>query len=88
MVGLKWIYKTKTNPDGSVQKYKARLMAKGYSQQPEIDYQDTFIPVARHETIRILIALAAHKGWKLYQLDVKSAFLNGVLKEEVYVVQP
>ncbi|KAJ4764255.1 polyprotein [Rhynchospora pubera] len=88
VVGLKWIYKTKTNPDGSVQKCKARLVAKGYSQQPGIDYQETFAPVARHETIRMLIALAAHKGWKLYQLDVKSAFLNGVLKEEVYVVQP
>jgi Reverse transcriptase (RNA-dependent DNA polymerase) len=88
VVGLKWIYKTKTNPDGSVQKCKARLVANGYSQQPGIDYQETFAPVARHEIIRMLISLAAHKGWKMFQLDVKSAFLNGVLKEKVYVVQP
>jgi Reverse transcriptase (RNA-dependent DNA polymerase) len=88
VVGLKWIYKTKTNLDGSMQKCKARLVAKGYSQQPGIDYQETFALVARHEIIRMLISLAAHKGWKMFQLDVKSAFLNGVLKEEVYVVQP
>ncbi|XP_047320336.1 uncharacterized mitochondrial protein AtMg00810-like [Impatiens glandulifera] len=76
------------SPDGSVKKCKVRLVAKGYSQQPGVDYHETFAPVARHETIKMLIALVAHKGWKLYQLDVKSAFLNGVLKEEVYVVQP
>jgi Reverse transcriptase (RNA-dependent DNA polymerase) len=88
IVGLKWIYKTKTNPNGSVQKCKARLVTKGYSQQPEIDYQETFAYVAKYKIIRMLISLAAHKGWKMFQLDVKSVFLNGVLKEKVYVVQP
>ncbi|KAL5731634.1 hypothetical protein ACHQM5_004343 [Ranunculus cassubicifolius] len=88
VIGVKWVYKTKFNPDGSIQKHKARLVAKGYSQQPGIDYNETFAHVARHDTIRALIALAAQKGWKLYQLDVKSAFLNGELKEEVYVEQP
>ena len=88
VIGVKWIYKAKLNPDGSVQRNKARLVAKGYAQQPGIDYNETFAPVARLDTIRSVISLAAQKGWFLYQLDVKSAFLNGVLKEEVYVDQP
>ncbi|CAL2278968.1 unnamed protein product [Prunus armeniaca] len=88
VIGVKWVYKTKLNLDGTVQKNKAGLVAKGYSQKPGIDYNETFAPVARLDTIRTLIALAAHKEWSLYQLDVKSAFLNGVLKEEVYVEQP
>ena len=78
----------KYNSDGSVQRNKARLAAKGYAQQPGIEFHETFAPVARLDTVRILIALAAQKGWLLYQLDVKSAFLNGELKEEVYVEQP
>ncbi|KAI5348811.1 hypothetical protein L3X38_001698 [Prunus dulcis] len=69
-------------------KNKARLVAKGYAQKPSLDYNETFAPVARLDTICTLVALAAHKNWKLYQLDVKSAFLNGVLEEEVYVDQP
>ncbi|VVA41353.1 PREDICTED: Retrovirus-related Pol poly from, partial [Prunus dulcis] len=69
-------------------KNKARLVAKGYSQKPGIDYNETFALVARLDTIRTLIALAAQKEWNLFQLDVKSAFLNGILKEEVYVEQP
>ncbi|KAM0988950.1 hypothetical protein ACFX2A_013056 [Malus domestica] len=88
VIGVKWIYKIKLNLDGSIQKNKARLVAKGYSQQPGVDFNETFAPVARLDTIRTLIALAAQKGWKLHQLDVKSAFLNGILEEEVYVDQP
>ncbi|BBN68281.1 BURP domain-containing protein [Prunus dulcis] len=88
VIGVKWVYKTKLNLDGSIQKHKARLVVKGYAQKPGIDFNETFAPVARLDTIRTLIALAAQKGWKLYQLDVKSAFLNGMLKEEVYVDQP
>ncbi|VVA27958.1 Hypothetical predicted protein, partial [Prunus dulcis] len=88
IVGVKWIFKIKLNLDGSIQKHKARLVAKGYTQKPGIDFNETFAPVTRLDTIRTLIALAAQKGWKLWQLDVKSAFLNGVLEEEVYVDQP
>ncbi|CAL8993723.1 unnamed protein product [Prunus brigantina] len=88
IVGVKWIYKTKLNLDGSIKKHKARLVAKGYTQKPGIDFNETFAPVARLDTIRTLIALVAQKGWKLCQLDVKSAFLNGILEEEVYVDQP
>ncbi|BBG99166.1 transposable element gene [Prunus dulcis] len=87
VIGVKWVYKTKLNLDGTVLKNKARLVAKGYAQKPGLDYNDTYAPVARLDTIRTLIALAAQKSWKLYQLDVKLAFLNGVLQEEVYVEQ-
>jgi hypothetical protein len=88
IIGVKWIYKVKYNVDGSVQRNKARLVAKGYSQQPIVDFHETFASVARLDTVRALISLAAQKGWLLYQLDVKLAFLNGELKEEVYVEQP
>ncbi|KAI5314779.1 hypothetical protein L3X38_043955 [Prunus dulcis] len=88
IIGVKWVYKTKLNLDGYVQKNKARLVAKGYSQKPRIDFNETFAPVARLDTVRTLVAVAAQRKWRLFQLDVKSAFLNGVLNEEVYVDQP
>jgi len=88
VIGVKWVYRTKLNPDSSVCKYKARLVVKGYAQVAGLDYGDTFAPVARHDTIRLLFALAAQSNWKLYHLDVKSAFLNGLLQEEIYVDQP
>ncbi|VVA41694.1 PREDICTED: Retrovirus-related Pol poly from, partial [Prunus dulcis] len=69
-------------------KNKARLVAKGYSQKPGIDFNETFAPVARLDTVRTSVALATQRNWRLFQLDVKSEFLNGVLKEEVYVDQP
>ncbi|GKD84513.1 retrovirus-related pol polyprotein from transposon TNT 1-94, partial [Tanacetum coccineum] len=88
IVGLKWLFRTKYNADGSIQKHKARLVAKGYSQEQGIDYEETFSPVARFETVRIFLALAAQLKLPVYQFDVKSAFLNGDLDEEVYVSQP
>jgi len=88
VIGVKWIYRTKLNADNSINKHKARLVVKGYAQIFGVDYSDTFAPVARLDTIRLLLAISAHKGWKVFQLDVKSAFLNGVLQEEIYVEQP
>ena len=76
------------NPQGEVERHKARLVVKGYRQKAGIDYDEVFAPVARMETIRLLISQAAQFGWPIYQMDVKSAFLNGVLEEEVYVEQP
>ena len=87
-IGLKWVFRTKLNADGSVQKYKARFIAKGYAQLPGIDFSETFSSVARMETIRIILAIAAHYNWLVYQFDVKSAFLNDELLEDVYVKQP
>jgi len=88
IVGLKWIYKILCKSDGTIQKYKARLVAKGYMQHEGIDFDKTFAPVARFDTIRTVLAISAHKKWNIYQFDVKSAFLNGVLDEEVFVYQP
>ncbi|KAJ0491696.1 putative RNA-directed DNA polymerase [Helianthus annuus] len=88
VIGLKWVYKTKVGPGGRVLKYKARIVAKGYSQEYGIDFEETFSPVARFETIRLVLSVAAQEGWELHQFDVKSAFLNGPLFEEVFVSQP
>ena len=88
VIGVKWVFRTKLNADGSINKHKARLVVKGYAQIFGVDFSDTFAPVARLDTIRLLLAIAAQKGWKIYQLDVKSAFLNGLLEEEIYVEQP
>ena len=88
VIGLKWIFKRKENPDGSLNKLKARLVVKVYSQIPGVDFVETFAPVARYETLKLLIALAAQNQWQIYHLDVKSAFLNGKLDEDIYVEQP
>jgi len=88
VIRVKWIYRTKLNADNSINKHKARLVVKGYAQIFGVDYSDTFTLVARLDTIRLLLAISAQKGWKVFQLDVKSAFLNEVLQEEIYVEQP
>ncbi|KAJ9556623.1 LOW QUALITY PROTEIN: hypothetical protein OSB04_011237 [Centaurea solstitialis] len=88
IIGLKWIFRNKKDENDLFIRNKARLVAKGYRQQEGIDYDETFAPVARIEAIRIFLAYAAHKNMTVYQMDVKCAFLNGVLQEEVYVEQP
>ena len=85
---MKWVYKLKKNPLGEFVKHKARLVVKGYRQRYEIDYDEVFAHVAHLESIHILIALAAQECWSLHHLDVKSAFLNSEIKEEIYVSQP
>lgn len=87
-IDLKWVFKQKTDQNGKVAKHKARLVAKGYVQRHGIDYDEVFAPVTRLETVRLLLALAAKHAWEVHHLDVKSAFLNGILQEEVYVSQP
>jgi hypothetical protein len=87
-IGLKWVFKLKKDPCGKVLKHKARLVAKGYVQRQGVDFEEVFAPVARLDSIRLLIALAAHESWEIHHMDVKTAFLNGDLKEEVYVAQP
>ena len=87
-IGVKWVFKKKMNAQGEIERYKARLVAKGYKQKAGVDYDEVFAPVARMETIRLLISQAAQFKWPIFQMDVKTAFLNGVLEEEVYVEQP
>lgn len=87
-IGLKWVYKLKKNPEGEIVKHKARLVAKGYGQRYGVDYNEVFAPVARLETIRLLLAYAAYRKWEVHHMDVKTTFLNGELEEEVYVAQP
>ena len=88
VVSSKWIFKTKHAADGSIEKYKARFVAWGFSQKEGIEYEETFAPVARYTSIRTILALEAKRKWKVHQMDVKTTFLNGVIEEEVYVEQP
>ncbi|KAI0993801.1 hypothetical protein K3495_g14383 [Podosphaera aphanis] len=88
VVGSKWGFKIKHKADGSVDRYKARLVAKGFSQQPGTDYDDTYAPVARYDSLRLLLALSSHRGWTQRQMDVKSAFLYGKLDREIYMEIP
>lgn len=87
-IATKWIYRVKTHADGSVDKLKARLVAKGFQQKPGQDFTETFAPVVKWNTLRSIVALAAHNSWNIYHLDVKTAFLNGEIEEDIFVSLP
>jgi hypothetical protein len=88
VIGTKWVFRNKLNEDEQVTRNKARLVCKGYAQVEEIDFEETFAPVARIEAICFLLAYACSKNIKMYKMDVKSSFMNGELEEEVYIEQP
>ena len=85
VVSSKWIYKIKHVVDGSIEKYKARFVARGFYHKEEIDYEETFVPVARNTSIKTIMALASMMKWNLHHMDVKESFLNGVIEEELYI---
>ena len=87
-IGCKWVYKTKRDAYGNIERYKARLVAKGFTQKEGIDYNETFSLVSKKDSLRIVMTLVAYFDMELHQMDVKIAFLNGDLDEEVYIKQP
>jgi len=85
IIGTKWVYRNKMDEHGAITRNKARLVAKGYNQEEGIDFDETYAPVARLEAIRLLLAFSSIKGFRLFQMDIKRAFLNGYINEEVFV---
>ena len=88
LIDCKWVFRIKRKSDGTIDRYKARLVAKGFKQWYGIDYEDTFSPVVKAATIRLVLSIAVSRGWSLRQLDVQNAFFHGVLEEDVYMKQP
>jgi len=88
IVGSRWVYRIKRRVDDSIEHYKARLVARGFTQQEDIDYSKTFSPVIKQATIILVFSIAVSRNWKIHQLDIHNAFLNGVLTEEVYMKEP
>ena len=88
LIGNKWVFRVKRHPDGTVHKYKVRLVAKGFHQQPGIDFHETFSHVIKAPTIRLILALVASKQWDIRQLDINNVFLNGHLQETMFMKQP
>jgi hypothetical protein len=87
-VGSRWIYKVKQAADGSVEKYKSRFVARGFSHIEGIDYDETFAPIVRYSYIRSILSLSTQMGWRIHHMDVKTVFLNGIIEEELYTKQP
>jgi hypothetical protein len=88
LIDCKWVYKVKRKADGSIDRYKAHLVAKGFKQRYDIDYDDTFSPIVKFATICLVLSFAVSQGWSLHQLDMQNTFLHGVLEEKVYMKQP
>ena len=88
LIDCKWVFRIKRRSDGYIDRYKARLVAKGFKERYGLDYEDTFSPVVKAATIRLILSIVVSRGWCLRQLDVQNAFLHGVLEEEVYMKQP
>jgi histone deacetylase 1/2 len=88
LINCKWVWKIKRKADGTIDRYKGRLVAKGYKQRYDIDYEDTFSPMVKFSTIRLILSIVVSRGWAIRQLDVQNAFLHGVLEEDVYMKQP
>jgi hypothetical protein len=87
-IGLKWVYKLKRNEEGEMVKHKARLVAKGYVERQGVNFEEVFAPVARLESVRLLLAIAGHFSCQVHHMDIKSAFLNREIKETIYMQQP
>jgi hypothetical protein len=88
LVICRWVYRTKSTADGQISRYKARLVSKGFQQVHGIDYDDTFAPIAKKDSIRLELSITASKGWEVHQMDVKNAFLHDDLSEEIYMEKP